>query len=395
MLIVGVGLLVVGLLLGLIIGYMLKPNNIVSPPAVAQSVENVGNKEVDDSIVSPTPISLTATQTLPPPTTVATWTPTWTPSPSPTPMHFSEGPMEYGKSVIAHPLYAYRLGNGPSARALIGGIHGGYEWNTVEFVSETLKYLQENPTLVPLTVTLYLIPCANPDGYAAGTDAVVARMNGNGVDLNRNWDYQWQMTATHGTRPVKAGTEAFSEPETDALRRFIEEREIELVIFYHSAMGVVFGGAEPENSATFELAQMLAQVTGYKHQIEGIPGQITTGDAIDWLSAKKGIAGAEIEFTTHDSILGTQEYQRNLQAVQAFLEWTIPVKTQEIFVAGEGDTYTVQEGDTGLWDIANKFGIEIDSPRYKLLLSVNNFSDPNPIIKVGDVLTIPLESENE
>jgi hypothetical protein len=58
--------------------------------------------------------------------------------------------------------------------------------------------------------------------------------------LNRNWDYQWQMTATHGMRVVSAGSYPFSEPETAALRDFILLNDVELVIFYHSAMGVVF-----------------------------------------------------------------------------------------------------------------------------------------------------------
>ena len=146
--------------------------------------------------------------------------------------------------------------------------------------------MEYNCDLIPPNVTLYIIPCANPDGAEAGTDAVYGRMNGNGVDLNRNWDYQWQMTATHGTRPVSAGAYAFSEPETVALRDFIFERNITAAIFYHSAMGKIFSGADREGSATFELAKMMSEVTGYPHALEGVPGQITTGDAIDYLSTK-------------------------------------------------------------------------------------------------------------
>ncbi len=248
--------------------------------------------------------------------------PTLTPIPLPS---FSQGPTEYGRSFDGHRLEVYRLGTGPFARAIIGGIHGGYEWNTVELVDEMRRYLQRYTDTIPVTVTLYIIPCANPDGYAAGTDPIVARMNGNGVDLNRNWDYQWQPVATHGTRPVKAGTHAFSEPETDALRRLIEENDIELVIFYHSAMkGAIFSGAEQNRSATYELAEMLSSVIGYRHQTEGVPEQITTGDAVDWLSAKKGIAAVEIELMTHDSVIDTPEWQQNLDGIEAFLRWSIP-----------------------------------------------------------------------
>ena len=45
-----------------------------------------------------------------------------------------------------------------------------------------------NPTPVPVTVTLYIVPLLNPDGAVAGVDRIRGRMNANTVDLNRNWD---------------------------------------------------------------------------------------------------------------------------------------------------------------------------------------------------------------
>jgi len=208
-------------------------------------------------------------------------------------------------------------------RIIVGGIHGGYEWNTVVLISETLTYLQENPSLVPDDVTLYVIPCANPDGYAAGTDREHGRMNGNGVDLNRNWGYDWQPAVTHGARPVDAGAYAFSEPETAALRDLILARDVEAAIFYHSAMARVFYGAERDQSATYELAQIVSEATGYPIAT-GVPRQITTGDAIDWMSAQ-GLAGIEVELTTHDGI----EWERNLQGLLAFLNWNpVPAKVR-------------------------------------------------------------------
>jgi len=396
MIVVGLLLLVAGLLIGALIGYALCTTGTAAVPSVATIVQST---VILGEVLTASPVPETPTLIQQGVYTV-TFTSTFSPTPTslpPTPTSPPpfEGPTEYGRSANDYSLQVYRLGNGPSARAIIGGIHGGYEWNTVELVSETLKYLLTNQQLIPPTVTLYIIPCANPDGYAAGTDAIVGRMNGNGVDLNRNWGYEWQPTATHGTRLVEAGAGAFSERETDALRRLIEKERVELVVFYHSAMGgVVFSGAEPEKSATFALAEMLSRETGYRHQTEGVPGQITTGDAIDWLSAKMGIAGAEIELTTHDSILGTEEFQRNLRGILAFLEWPIPAIGQETFTVGAWEPYPVQDGDT-LWGIAGKFGIEIGSPRYEAFISMNQIDDPNQIIQAGQVLTIPLESEDD
>jgi hypothetical protein len=262
-----------------------------------------------------------------------TWTPDSTgllvsePTITPTPLFF-EGLIAYGTSFNGLSLEAYRFGYGDSVRIIIGGIHGRYEWNTVELVSDTLAYFQKHQAIVPSDVTLYIIPCANPDGCAAGTDAVIARMNGNGVDLNRNWDYHHQVTATHGTRPVKAGEYPFSEPETRYLRDFILQNEAELAIFYHSAGGVIFSSVDREHSVTYELAEMMSRVTGYRHQKEGIPRQVGTGDAIDWLSTQ-GIAAVEIELTTHEKV-NEEEWQRNLNGILAFLNWSIPEVSPEV-----------------------------------------------------------------
>jgi len=239
--------------------------------------------------------------------------PTATPEPS-----FSES-FVFGESFGGRPLVAHRLGNGPIGRALIGGIHGGYEWNTTTLMSDTLDYLLAAPNLIPEALTLYVVPLANPDGAAAGTDAGNGRMNGNGVDLNRNWDYEWQPEATHGTRPVDAGALPFSEPETIALRDFILDHNIEAVLFYHSAGSVVFSGAGRETSRTVALAKWMAEQTGYRYAPEGVPSQITTGDAIDWLTTQ-GIDAVEIELSTHEDL----DWENNLRGVLGFLRWNLP-----------------------------------------------------------------------
>ena len=300
---------------------------LIAAPVVAAgltvglaTVRSVGSHVAAIAPVTPAVLPLTLTLTAP--VTVVQDTlpvvlPTAVPRPpTVTPQAFFEGPFAYGLSFGRRPLLAYRFGTGPSVHVIVGGIHGGYEWNTVVLVSETLKYLQENPSLVPDGVTLYVIPCANPDGYAAGTGREHGRMNGNGVDLNRNWDYHWQPMATHGARPVNTGAYAFSEPGTAALRDFILERDVEAAIFYHSAMARVFYGAERDQSASYELAQVVSEATGYPIAAS-VPGQITTGDAIDWMSAQ-GLAGIEVELTTHEDI----EWERNLQGLLAFLNWT-------------------------------------------------------------------------
>jgi LysM repeat protein len=261
--------------------------------------------------------------------------------------------------VQGRPLAVYRLGTGSIRRALIGAIHGGYEWNTAELMTETLDYLGAHSDLIPPEVTLYILPIANPDGYAAGTDPIVARMNARGVDLNRNWDYHWQITATHGTRPVSAGTAAFSEPETAALRDFLVMNRIEAVIFYHSAFSAVFQGAGIPTSQTVELAQLIARATNYRYAPEGVPGQITTGDAIDWLTTN-GITAIEVELSSHQTL----DWERNLRGLEAFLNWKLQAPArpgpQSRPTLTDRRTYVVQSGDT-LSSIAAKFDVPLDA----------------------------------
>jgi hypothetical protein len=354
--------------------YRANPTQSASPTPLQPPVRtDIPAEQPSPTLASPTILTTPRPNT---PTIISLTNTPVPPTPTATPLPLPEGSFTYGLSFGGRELWAYRLGTGPSARAIVGGIHGGYEWNTVVLVSETLKYLQENPDSIPAEITLYIVPCANPDGYAAGTDPIVARMNGNGVDLNRNWDYHWQMTATHGTRPVFAGTEPFSEPETRALRDLIEEQGVEAAIFYHSALGKIFSGADRTQSATFELAEMMSKVTGYPHALEGIPGQITTGDAIDYLSTK-GIAAIEIELTTHEST----DWEQNLQGVLAFLNWTIPARSRYI-------CHVVQPGDA-LSAIALQYGVEVED-----IIRVNEEILDKDHIPVGYELLIPVLADD-
>ena len=225
-------------------------------------------------------------------------------------------PIEIGRSVKGRPILAYRFGNGPVKRALIGGIHGGYEANTIRLMSETVAYLGVNPGEIPEHITLYVVPAMNVDGYHAGTDRVRGRLNANRVDLNRNWDYKWSEQAWHGRWSVSGGDAPFSEPEAQAIRDFIADENIDAVIFYHSAYPAVFAGAHRDVSSAEALAKVIAGATGYPYRPDGIPGQVMTGNAIDWLTGQ-GIEAIEIELSNHSDT----DWLQNLRGLRAFLNW--------------------------------------------------------------------------
>ena len=83
---------------------------------------------------------------------------------------------EIGRSVQDQPIELIRIGSGGGAILVIAGIHGDEPASC--FVADRLaEVLRASPG-----GTVYIVPCANPDGREAKT-----RTNAHKVDLNRNF----------------------------------------------------------------------------------------------------------------------------------------------------------------------------------------------------------------
>lgn len=128
-----------------------------------------------------------------------------------------------GQSVQGRNIHGFSLGEASKPCLYIeGNIHGGHEWRTPYWVSEFMKVLArpgtipQAPWLEYLTsrYRFYVIPSVNPDGYENGT-----YQNANGVNLNRNCDFDWMNGSSGDPLSDKyRGTAPFSEPETQIVR---------------------------------------------------------------------------------------------------------------------------------------------------------------------------------
>ncbi|MEK7579019.1 MAG: M14 family metallopeptidase [Patescibacteria group bacterium] len=230
------------------------------------------------------------------------------------------------KIEIAH------YGEGDKEVLFVGGIHGGYEWNTVLVAYELMDFLEDNPNEIPAGVKVSVIPVLNPDGLnkVVGTSGrfeasdvpsdakatVPGRFNANNVDLNRNFDCDWQASGVWQQTTVSGGASAFSEPESQAMRDYVTKNDPDAVVVWYSAAGGVFASSCHDGvlPATLNLTNTYAQASGYPAYEEFDFYEIT-GDMVNWL-AKEKIPAISVLLTNHTST----EWEKNWKGIDALLE---------------------------------------------------------------------------
>lgn len=240
---------------------------------------------------------------------------------------------EIGRSSQDNPIMAYSYGEGEKEVVFVGGIHGGYSWNTSLVSYELMDYLEENEEPLPSNVKVTVIPVLNPDGLAlvAGTSSrflasavdtelaakIDGRLNGNGVDLNRNFDCDWQSEGTWRSRTVSGGDSAFSEPESAAFRDYVDTSNPAAVVVWYASAGGVFASSchNDVSIETKELTNLYAEASGYR-AFEEFDFYEITGDMVNWL-AKENTPAISVLLTNHSDT----EWTKNSAGIDAVINY--------------------------------------------------------------------------
>ncbi len=184
--------------------------------------------------------------------------------------------------------------------------------------------------------TLYMVPCANPDGLEYSRNHFSfwrknRRENADGsigVDLNRNFPEGFKKNNTPSSN-VYSGPHPFSEPETQALRDFVDSHSnIAIALDYHSQGNVFFPAHNFRHENTIDttdmnvlcanMAEEIRKVSGREYGIHQgkPPASLISGSGREYYYSK-GIIGTVVE-------VGTQNISDYLNTMREHINEHIP-----------------------------------------------------------------------
>jgi protein MpaA len=128
-----------------------------------------------------------------------------------------------GHSAAGRPIGLLQRGDPAIAGELLvfGCIHGD------ECAASGIEPLAPGSGCPDPASDIFLVRNLNPDGLATGS-----RLNGRGVDLNRNFPSDWRPIGQRGD-PQYSGPKPFSEPETRLAARIIRALDPKVTIWFH------------------------------------------------------------------------------------------------------------------------------------------------------------------
>jgi N-acetylmuramoyl-L-alanine amidase len=205
-----------------------------------------------------------------------------------------------GQSVQGRAIDAERIGpsGAPVKVLVVGSIHGNEPAGKA--VIARLRHVR-----LPRGTALWLVDDANPDGAAANQ-----RWNAHSVDLNRNFPYRWQpQDGIYESGPGPA-----SEPETQALQRFIERVRPRVTIWFHQALTMVV-----KSKADPKLQRLYSRLSGLP--LKRLPAY--HGTAVSWQNHTfRGDSAFVVELP--DGSLSKAGVSRHTRAVLAMARAVAP-----------------------------------------------------------------------
>lgn len=180
------------------------------------------------------------------------------------------------------------------------------------------EYRAGNPDIVRLVNTriIHIIPLVNPDGaeydthtgnYLMWRKNRIRNANGTfGVDLNRNYGFGWggEGASANPSSETYRGPGAFSEPETQAIKNFVESRpNLTTLLSFHTfsklilyPYGHVYEPIPDERDRRLHevMAQTMAKWNGYTPQ-KSSELYLAAGDTTDWSYGERKIISFTFE----------------------------------------------------------------------------------------------------
>lgn len=272
-----------------------------------------------------------------------------------------------GKSLEGRELWAIKISDNVAqseaeSTVVFLGEHHAREWISVDvpflLAQHLLTQYGADTTVTRLVdhAEIWVVPMVNPDGhqYSVTTERLWRknrRNNGDGtygVDLNRNYGYQWGGPGSSGDTysEIYRGPSPFSEPETQAVRDFLQQRRPRSLISYHSFSQLILypwgytSNPAPDKSMLNSLAVTLADRIRAVHNVVYTPEQssdlyLASGDVTDWLYGVQGALNFTIELRPTSISPGfelpesqiTPTFEENLPAALYLINWALQAHT--------------------------------------------------------------------
>lgn len=327
-----------------------------------------------------------------------------------------------GESFEGRPIWAVRISDNPDINenepeVLYDALHHAREPMSLMQMIYYMWWLLENEGSDPEASFLisnremYFVPVINPDGYVynQSTDpngGGLWRKNRRpigtefGVDLNRNYGFQWAYD-NQGSSPNPAdgtyrGAAPFSEPETQAMRDYCNAHDFKTAFNYHSygnlliyPWGYIPAFFTPDSAQFVDMGVALTEQNSYVYGTgDQTVGYSVNGSSDDWMYGEQNSKGKIFSFTPEVGE-GNDGFWPPLNKIEGYCEDNLQANIRLALMAGDYIDAVSLMGPyvstTSVW-VPAKF-TNLGTLASQPVSSVFTSSDPN-IVSVNNNLSL-------